>query len=180
MAEQQLEQAKADADAKLRLVRQGTLPKLRGDAALSALRSAEAQLESAQAELDRLAVIAPYDGVIDKLDVERGASVDGGTPVATLIALDPIIAVGEVNEGDLAVARIGSTAEVRLVSGGTVEGKVRYVSRSAQRGDTDIRGRGRGGKSGPDRPGRHDGGNRPSRQSRAGDAGSPLGGRAQR
>ncbi|WP_421855873.1 efflux RND transporter periplasmic adaptor subunit [Oricola sp.] len=131
MAEQQLEQAKADAEAQLRLVKQGTLPKLRGEAALSALRVAEAQLEQASAELDRLDVVAPYGGVIDLLQIERGASVDGGTPVATLIALDPIIALGEVNEGDLLVARIGSTADVRLVSGDVVQGEVRYLSRSA-------------------------------------------------
>jgi multidrug efflux system membrane fusion protein len=81
-AEQQLEQAKAEAEARLKLVEQGTLPKLQGDAVMSALRAAEAQLEATQAELDRLEVVVPYDGVIDVMQVEQGASVDGGTPVA--------------------------------------------------------------------------------------------------
>jgi multidrug efflux system membrane fusion protein len=131
-AEQQLVQAKAEAEARLKLVEQGTLPKLQADAAMSALRAAEAQLEATQAELERLEVVVPYDGVIDVMQVEQGASVDGGTPVATLIALDPIIAIGEVNESDLGVVEVGENADVRLVTGPVVTGKVRYISRSAQ------------------------------------------------
>ena len=131
-AEQALEQAKAQTEATMRLVDKGTLAKLQGDAAQSALKAAESQVEAAQAEMDKLDVMAPYDGVIDVVDVEKGASVSSGTPVATLIALDPIIGVGEINESDLGVVEVGENAELRLVSGETVTGTVRYVSRSAQ------------------------------------------------
>ncbi|QKV19855.1 efflux RND transporter periplasmic adaptor subunit [Oricola thermophila] len=131
-AQQVLEQRKAEAEATLKLVERGTLAKLQGDAAMSALRAAESELEAAQAELERLEIIAPYDGVIDKLHVEEGAATDSGKPVAELIALDPIIGVGEVNEGDLGVVRLGAEAELRLVTGRTVKGTVRYISRAAQ------------------------------------------------
>lgn len=131
-AEQALEQAKAEADAKMRLVEKGTLAKLQGDAAMSALRAAESQVEAAQAEVDKLDVIAPYDGVIDVVQVEDGAAVSTGTGVAKLIALDPIIGLGEVNESDLGVARVGDKADLRLVNGATVTGTIRYISREAQ------------------------------------------------
>jgi len=131
-AEQALEQARSEAEAAKKLVEQGTLPTLQGDAAMSALRAAESQLETAKAEVEKLEVIAPYDGVIDVLQVEDGAAVNSGTPVATLIALDPIIGVGEVNESDLGIVRVGEEAELRLVTGNTVTGTVRYVSRAAQ------------------------------------------------
>jgi len=131
-AQQLLNQRKAEAEAAKRLVEQGTLPKLQGDAALSALRAAESQLEAAQAEFDRLEVAAPYDGVIDVLYVEEGAATDSGKPVAELIALDPIIGVGEVNESDLGVVRVGEDAELRLATGGTATGTIRYISRAAQ------------------------------------------------
>ena len=76
-AEQLLEQRKAEAKATQSLVGKGTLPTLaQGDVAMSALRSAESQLEAAQAELDRLDVVVPYDGVIDVLNVEEGASIE--------------------------------------------------------------------------------------------------------
>lgn len=131
-AEQALEQAKAEAEATMKLVDQGTLPKLQGDATMSALRAAESQLEAAQAEVEKLEVVVPYDGVIDVLQVEDGAAVSSGTPVAKLISLDPIIGVGEVNESDLGVVRVGEEAELRLVTGQTVTGTVRYISRAAQ------------------------------------------------
>ncbi len=131
-AEQALEQAKIDATAKERLVENGTLPSQRLDQALSALRSAESQVEVAKAELDRLTVVAPFDGVIDVLKVEQGGAVQPGAPIATLIALDPIIGVGEVNESDLAVVKVGSKASLRLVTGPIVEGTIRYISREAQ------------------------------------------------
>ncbi|MAS05919.1 MAG: efflux transporter periplasmic adaptor subunit [Ahrensia sp.] len=131
-AEQALEQAKAQTEATMRLVDKGTLAKLQGDAAQSALKAAESQVEAAQAEVDKLDVVAPYDGVIDVVDVEEGAAVSSGTAVATLIALDPIIGVGEVNESDLDVVDVGENAELRLITGETVTGTVRYVSRSAQ------------------------------------------------
>ncbi len=54
-----------------------------------------------------------------------------GQEVATLIKLDPVIAVGEVSEHDLGSVDVGDGAEVRLVNGSSVRGEVRFVSREA-------------------------------------------------
>lgn len=131
-ARQSLEQAQAQAEATMALVKKGTLPKLQGDSVMSALRAAESQVEAAQAEIEKLDVVAPYDGVVDELSVEKGASVGSNAPVALLIALDPIIGIGEVNESDLGVVKVGEDADLRLVNGKTVTGTIRYISRSAQ------------------------------------------------
>lgn len=131
-AQQLLEQRKAEADATKRLVEKGTMPRLQGDNAMSALKQAESQLEAAKAEMDKLDIVAPFDGIINELSVEDGSAVQPGAPVATLISLDPIIGVGEVNESDLGVVEVGEKADLRLVTGKTVTGTVRYVSRSAQ------------------------------------------------
>lgn len=48
-----------------------------------------------------------------------------------MVALDPLLAVVEVSERKLAGIELGHQAEVRLVTGQTVTGKVRYVSKSA-------------------------------------------------
>ena len=49
----------------------------------------------------------------------------------TLLGLDPILAIGEVNERDLKHVKPGNKAGVRLVSGQEVEGEVRYISHAA-------------------------------------------------
>jgi multidrug efflux system membrane fusion protein len=54
-----------------------------------------------------------------------------GKEIATLVALDPMLAVAEVSERKLAGIRVGEQGEVRLVTGQTVPGRVRYVSKSA-------------------------------------------------
>jgi len=130
-AKQLVVQRQAELDASLRLMKSGNLPKLQLDTARSNLTAAQSQLETAQAELDRNLVKAPFDGVIDRVPVELGSSVMQGGEVATILKLDPVIARGEVSERDLGYLKLGDKATVRLVSGQIVEGTVRYISRDA-------------------------------------------------
>jgi multidrug efflux system membrane fusion protein len=126
-----LSQREAEWTAAERLSKSGDLAKLQLDNAWSALVAARASLQAAEAELARDEVKAPFDGVVDRLNVELGSNVMQGSEVATLIALDPIVAKGEVSERDLRHLQVGDSAEVRLANGQTVKGKVRYVSREA-------------------------------------------------
>lgn len=130
-ARQLLSQREAEAEASRQLAERGSLPRLQLDNALSALSQARSQLEAAEAELDRSLLRAPFDGVVDALDVELGSSVGAGAQIATVLKLDPVRAVGEVSERDLAHIRRGNRAEVRLVNGQRAEGEILFVSRDA-------------------------------------------------
>jgi membrane fusion protein, multidrug efflux system len=130
-AKDTLEERQNSFEAVSRLVKRGSSPKLEADKARSELSNAQSQLEQAQAEFDRLQVKAPFVGVVDKVDVEQGGYVQTGTPVATLLQLDPILAKGEVSERDLAFVKEGGVAEVRLISGATVKGTISHISRDA-------------------------------------------------
>lgn len=130
-ARQVVSQREAEATAARRLDQQGNAPKLQLDNVLSALAAARSQLEAAVAELERNSVRAPFDGVIDRVDVELGSSAQAGTPVATILNLNPILARGEVSERDLGYVKPGDPAQVRLVNGLVVDGKIRHISRDA-------------------------------------------------
>lgn len=130
-ARQLLVQREAEANAAERLGQSGSLPRLQVDAARSALAQARSQLELAEADLARNEVRAPFAGTIDRITAEEGASIGQGGEIATLIRLDPIIAIGQVSEREIGFVSRGDSAEVRLVSGDTVEGRVRFVSRDA-------------------------------------------------
>ena len=130
-ARQLVAQRQAELTAAERLAKSGNLPKLQLDTARSNLTSAQSALRAAEAELDRNEVKAPFDGVVDRVPVELGSAVMQGGEVATILALDPVIARGEISERDLAFVKVGDEADVRLVSGQTVTGKLRYVSRDA-------------------------------------------------
>ncbi|WP_367717463.1 efflux RND transporter periplasmic adaptor subunit [Nitratireductor sp. GISD-1A_MAKvit] len=130
-ARQVLVQREAEAKAAERLAKSGNLARLQLDSARSALASARSQLEAAEAELSRITVSAPFDGIIDKVDIELGSSAMQGQEIVTLIKLDPVIAVGEVSEHDLGAVNVGDEALIRLVNGNSVRGKVRFISREA-------------------------------------------------
>lgn len=131
MAKAVLAQREAEWEAAERLAKTGSTPKLQVETARSALATAKSQFEAATAELVRNEVRAPFDGLIDRVDVELGSMIMQGAEIATIIKLDPIIGVGEVSERDLRFLRNGEEAEVRLVNGETVKGRVRYISRDA-------------------------------------------------
>jgi len=93
--------------------------------------AAEAELNRARAAVDRLELKAPFAGIVDTLEVELGEWAQTGTPVATILSLDPILVKAEVSEIDLASVSVGSVAKVRLVNGTTMDGTVRLVAREA-------------------------------------------------
>jgi multidrug efflux system membrane fusion protein len=126
-----LAQRQAELDAAEKLAKTGNLPKLQLDTARSNLAAAQSQLETAQAEIDRNEVKAPFDGVVDRVTVELGSSVMQGGEVATILKLDPIVARGEVSERDLRYLKLGDKANVAMVGGQTVKGTIRYISRDA-------------------------------------------------
>src|SRR5690606_11298282 len=80
-AESALAQRRAEADAAERLAKSGSLPKLQLDSARAALALARSQLEAAQAELSRDQVLAPFSGLVDKVNVELGSSVQVGAEI---------------------------------------------------------------------------------------------------
>lgn len=130
-ARQTLAQREAEAKAAERLASSGNIASLRLDEARAALASARSALELAEADLNRTRVEAPFPGVINTVEVEEGGALLQGAEVATLLKLDPIVAVGEISEHDLGAIHTGDEADVQLVSGETLTGKIRHISRAA-------------------------------------------------
>jgi len=119
-----LTQRKQELDVAEKLYRSGNTAELQ-------LIGQRAALSQAKAAADRLALNAPFAGVIDIVDVELGEWVQTGTPIATLLALDPIIVRAEVSEVDVGYVEVGDKVEVKLVNGAMAEGTVRHLSRVA-------------------------------------------------
>lgn len=130
-AQDQLAQAAEQLDVGETLNAKGSLPETQLTARRAAKSAAEGALSQAQAAADRLSLVAPFAGTVDAVNVEEGEWVQQGTPIATLIALDPIIVKAEVAERDVAHVAVGAKALVRLVSGIELEGTVKHLARKA-------------------------------------------------
>ena len=104
----------------------------------SAVASAQAGIESAQAvvasaerEIERLSIMAPFSGLLETDTAELGSLMQTGTPCGTIIQLNPIKLVGFVPEIDVGKITVGAIAGARLTTGTEVQGRVTFLSRSA-------------------------------------------------
>jgi len=90
-------------------------------AAQAEVKSAIASVQQVQAELDLTVVRAPRDGQILKIHTWEGELVDSKNGIVSIGQTDAMYAVAEVYETDLPKVRIGQTATLTSVSGGTLK-----------------------------------------------------------
>src|SRR5690349_17910541 len=93
-------QRKTELAARMKLVEQGSLPKLEAVNLETQFKAAEAALAAAEAEKDRSVIRAPWMCIVNDVPVEVGQAVlsFAGKEIAQIVSLDPIIAVVEVAE----------------------------------------------------------------------------------
>ena len=131
-AKAQIDQRKVELEAKRRLVLTNAIPRLELTSLEAQFKVAEAALATAEAERDRGFVRAPWDGVITEIsEVGTSAFAFAGKEIAQIVGLDPMLALIEVSERNVGSVKVGGMAEVRLASGQTKTGRIRYVSQSA-------------------------------------------------
>lgn len=131
IAEIALDQRERELEIAERLYANGNTPELQLINARAARDAAESELSLARAAVDRLELKAPFSGLVDTVDVERGEWVLIGAPVATILSLDPVVALAEVSELDIGHVVTGAKATVRMIDGTTMDGSVRFVAREA-------------------------------------------------
>jgi len=135
-AEARLADATLSARNAERLTEGGFAAETRVVSARAALQAAEAGVEAARREIERLRIHAPFAGLLEDDAAELGALMQPGGLCARITQLDPIRLVGYVPETDIDRVEPGAMAGGRLSSGREVVGSVTYVSRVA---DTQTR-----------------------------------------
>ncbi|MBA3519120.1 MAG: efflux RND transporter periplasmic adaptor subunit [Rhizobiales bacterium] len=138
-AEALFQQRRTDLDAKLKLIKRGIIAANQKSQLESDLRAAEAALAAAEAEQERGQIRAPITGMVSELPMTAGQAVEPGASVAQIVALDPMLAVVEVAERQLAGLKVGDSASVKLVTGETAEGAIRFISPTASEGTRTYR-----------------------------------------
>lgn len=92
------------------------------------LDAARAVVEQMEIEIARTALQAPFDGIIAAGHVELGDFVRIGDVAATIVDLDPVLAVGSVSERQIGGLRKGGTAEVTLIDGTNHTGVIHFIA----------------------------------------------------
>jgi multidrug efflux system membrane fusion protein len=100
-------------------------------AAQAGVAAAQSAADNAKAEWDRTDVVASVAGVVQDPLATVGSMLGPQAPCATIVELDPMLFVGTVPEARIGLARTGLTASITTVAGQTVDGKVSYISATA-------------------------------------------------
>lgn len=130
-AEARLLEAQANERASATLAERGFGAETAAIANRAALQAAQALVEQARRELDRLEIHAPFDGLLEADAAEYGSLLQPGSECATILALDPIKLVGYVSETNVGELVVGAPVGARLLTGEMISGRITFVARAA-------------------------------------------------
>jgi multidrug efflux system membrane fusion protein len=120
-------QRQLDFEGGKQLAEKGYRPEIKLAEARAALESAKAMLARIELDIQRTQIRAPFDGVLDQRPVEIGDYVREGNSIATVVDLSAAVVMAQISEREIGQIRVGQVGSARLVTGGAVEGVVRYV-----------------------------------------------------
>ncbi|WP_146346976.1 efflux RND transporter periplasmic adaptor subunit [Falsiphaeobacter marinintestinus] len=126
------ETSKAGAAAAVRAAEAGVESAKAGlESAQAGIESAQAKFAAAQREIERLTIMAPFEGLLESDTAEIGSLLQAGGLCAEILQLDPIKVVGYVPETEVNRVQVGAIAGAELATGLRVQGRVTFLSRSA-------------------------------------------------
>ncbi|MCP4183270.1 MAG: efflux RND transporter periplasmic adaptor subunit [Hyphomicrobiales bacterium] len=127
----QFTKAEADHTANLKLVKKGIVSRNMLNTMKASLDAAKAEIAEAKLKLERSDIQANAGGIVQDPIAEVGDMLSVGSVCITLVQSDPVKFAGQISERDIDKVRIGAVADIELISGKKISGKVRYISPSA-------------------------------------------------
>ncbi len=126
----EVDTSKVELDRAKRLGR--TLPGAQLDAAKARHRAAEAAYATADVQVSRSIITAPFSGVAVSVDVEVGEVAAPGVPLIRLVRLDPVKVTVSLSDRDVVSVRKGMKAKVRTDARGNLrDGVLKHIQPAA-------------------------------------------------
>lgn len=134
-----LRQREREHEAAQRLGRSGLQSEVRQDEAAAALASARAALERIDLDIAHTRIVAPFDGIVDRITVDVGdyAGVQG--TIGTVVDNSPLIAEAWLSQRHFNMIQRGGDARVTLVSGETRPGRIKTIAPRADESSRTFR-----------------------------------------
>lgn len=125
-----LDQRELEFEAAKKLQSSGYQSETRLAEASALLAQAKKDLATTRIALENTVISAPYSGIFNDRLVDVGDFVSVGDPVATFLALDPLVVTAQATEAEIQKINANSPA-VAEIDGETYEGAIRYLSLAA-------------------------------------------------
>jgi len=127
-AEAQMAQAQKEVEVARELFKEGFRSKTQMAQSEASYEAAKAGASTMNIQLADTKIKAPFAGVVDERYANLGDYMQVGNKCAMVVAPEPFLAVGTVSEELVGQVAPGNKARVKLVTGETVDGKVRFVA----------------------------------------------------
>ena len=126
-----LENARIEHQGSLKLKEQGLMSQIAIAGTYAQQEAARAQLLRQELDLERTRITAPFDGVVEDLQMNVGDYAVPGASCATLIDLDPMLVRADVTEAEVESLRPGGRVSGRTSVGRELEGVVTFVGKQS-------------------------------------------------
>ena len=123
-----VKQREVEYEGRLKLKSESYVSEAQLQEAVAFLEAAKTELTRAELDLGYMNIRAPFGGALQAREVEVGDFVKRGDPIATFVDDRTIIVSANLSEFDARYVDVGDTAEARLATGETVQGRIRYVA----------------------------------------------------
>ncbi len=127
-AEAYQEQMRLEYEGAKKLYGQGLMNGADLAGASSNYEQAKASLQSLVIQRDDHTIRAPFAGRIENSDLQVGDLISIGDSIAEIYDYSALQFVGPIAEKDIAMVKIGQSAEVKFLHGETVNAEVSYIS----------------------------------------------------
>lgn len=132
-----LNQRTIEYEAARKLKKQGFQTAIRLAEKRTNLEEARVNLRRIDIELKQTQLRAPFDGTLEKINVEVGDFVGVGVfggegALATVVDRSPLLITGQVSEKDWKHIKAGAKAKGQLANGDELEGTIKYVASVAE------------------------------------------------
>jgi multidrug efflux system membrane fusion protein len=131
-ARARLASARIEADAAEKLATDKFVARTTLAAKRAAHDAAKASVDGMEREIGYTAITAPVEGTIASRPANQGSFLQVGGQCAQLLVLDPLVVVGHVAEREVSRLKVDMAGSATLVTGETVEGRIRFIAPSAE------------------------------------------------
>jgi membrane fusion protein, multidrug efflux system len=126
-----LASAKRDFEATEKLVKNSYASQSKLWSEKARLDAAQAVLTGIETDMSYLDIKAPVEGVLIEKPAEAGNLLAVGGLCATISKLDPLLVAVQISESYISYVIEGMTAKAKLATGEEVDGKVNFISKTA-------------------------------------------------
>ncbi|MAI29710.1 MAG: hypothetical protein CMP38_05840 [Rickettsiales bacterium] len=127
-----LNQRKKEYEVAENLFKKGFRSEVKLSESRTNFEKALALYEKSQVKLNNTKIFVPFDSIVEDSYVELGDYLKNGDPIAKVVDLDPIFITINITENEIDQIKKDQVASVKI-SDNLYEGKVNYVSRTADK-----------------------------------------------